>query len=194
VARPKPPAPPAPPVPPVQVGDPPPSEVKFFGVKGDKREPGAPVEVQKKPRLPRQEEGQDVQPAKVRKEPRRVFRIVKPSPTEPPSSPKPSPPKPPSSPKPPPEPPPSPKPPPEPPPSGKVSDEEEQNAKRLLTIAETLETMPGAWKDDAIKAYENVVKSFPETAAAGVAKKALLRLRGAKAPAGDSAAGSKKTP
>ena len=54
--------------------------------------------------------------------------------------------------------------------------------------------MPGAWKEDAIKAYENVVKAFPETAAAGAAKKALRRLRGAKAPAGDSSAGSKKAP
>ena len=196
VARPAPPAPPAPPVPPVQVGDPAPSEVKFFGVKGDKREAGAPVEVRKKPRLPRQGEGKDVPPAKVRKEPRRVFRIVEPPPPEPPPSPKPSPEKPPPSPKPSPEkPPPSPKPSPEkPPPSGKASDEDEQNAKRLLIIAETLETMPGAWKEDAIKAYENVVKSFPETAAAGVAKEALLRLRGAKAPAGESSAGSKKTP
>jgi len=199
VARPK---PPAPPVPPVQVGDPPPSEVKFFGVKGDKRGAGAPVEVQKKPRLPRKGEGKAVPPAKVRKEPRRVFRIVKPSPGKPspgkpsPEKPKPPPTKPPSSPKPPPtKPPSSPKPPPtKPPPSGKASDEDEQNAKRLLIIAETLETMPGAWKEDAIKAYENVVKSFPETAAAGAAKEALLRLRGAKAPAGDSSGGSKKTP
>jgi len=162
---PEPPAAPVPPVPPVQAGDVAPSEVKFFGVKGDKREAGASVEVRKKPR--------------------RIIRIVKPSPETPPSSPKPAPEKPPSSPKPSPE---------KPPPSGKASDEDEQNAKRLLIIAETLETMPGAWKEDAIKAYENVVKSFPETAAAGAAKKALRRLRGAKAPAGDSSAGSKKAP
>ncbi len=157
VSRPKPPAPPVPPVPPVptvQAGDVAPSEVKFFGVKGDKREAGASVEVRSKPR--------------------RIISVVKPSPEKPPSSPKPSPEK--------------------PPPSAKVSDEDEQNAKRLLIIAETLATMPGAWKEDAIKAYENVVKSFPETTAAGTARKALRRLRGAKAPAGDSSAGSKKTP
>ncbi len=167
-----PPKPPAPSVPPAQAGDKPPSEVKFFGVKGDKRETGTPVEAPKKPR---------VTPKPTPKKPRVT---PKPSPKKPRVTPTPTPKKPRVTPKPTPKTPPAPKP----------SAEAEQNAKRLLTIAETLETMPGSWQEDAIKAYENVVKSFPGTTAAGLAKKALLRLGGAKSPTGDSSPPPKKTP
>ncbi|KPK43319.1 MAG: hypothetical protein AMK72_13470, partial [Planctomycetes bacterium SM23_25] len=75
-----------------------------------------------------------------------------------------------------------------------VTPQDEQNAKRLLTIAETLATMPGAWAEDVIKAYENVVTSYPGTAAAVTAEKALQRLRGAKPPTGNSSGPPEKTP
>jgi len=80
-----------------------------------------------------------------------------------------------------------------PPAVARPSAEDEQNAERLLTIAETLETMPGAWEEDAVKAYANVVASYPGTAAARVAAKALKRLGGVKPAAGDTAP-PKKTP
>jgi len=153
---------PTPPVPPVQTGgDKPPSEVKFFGVKGDKRDDGSPVEVSKKPPV-----------------------TPRPAPKKPPVTPRPAPKKPPVTPRPAPKKPPAPKP----------SPEDEQNAKRLLIIAETLETMPGAWEEDTIEAYENVVKSYPGTAAANVAAKTLKRLRGAKPPAAAPSPTPKKTP
>jgi len=183
VGQPKPPTPPTPPVPPVQTGgDKPPSEVKFFGVKGDKRDPGSPVEAPKKP------------PVTPRPTPKRPPSTPKPTPKKP-VAPEPTPKKPPVAPKPAPKtPPPTPKPAPEEPPAPEPSPEDEQNAKRLLTIAETLETMPGAWEEDTVKAYENVVTSYPGTAAAKVAAKALKRLGGAKPPAADPSPTPKKTP
>jgi len=178
------PKPPTPPVPPVQTGgDKPPSEVKFFGVKGDKRDDGSPVEVLKKP------------PVTPKPTPKKPLVTPRPTPKKPPVTPKPTPKKPPVTPKPTPKKPPvTPRPAPKKPPAPKPSPEDEQNAERLLTIAETLETMPGAWEEDTIKAYENVVKSYPGTAAAKVAAKTLKRLRGAKPPAAAPSSTPKKTP
>jgi len=175
---------PTPPVPPVSHGDKPPSNVEFFGVKGDKRGDGTPVELTTTP------------PSKPQPMPKKPPATPQPTPKTPPAKPKPTPKTPPTTPKPTPaKPPTTPEPAPKkPPPAPKPSAQDEQNAKRLLTIAETLETMPGAWDEDTIKAYENVVTSYPGTAAAKVAAKVLKRLRRTKPPAGSASPGPKKTP
>ena len=172
---------PVPPVPRAPNGETLPSEVKFFGVKGEKRENGSPVEVPERPRPKPKPKTPPATPKPVTKKPPTT---PKPKPKTPPAKPKPAPETPPATPEPPPE---------KPPAVAGPSAEDEQNAKRLLTIAETLETMPGAWEEDAVKAYANVVSSYPGTAAAKVAAKALKRLGGVKPPAGD-AAPPEKTP
>ncbi|MFO8012741.1 MAG: protein kinase [Phycisphaerae bacterium] len=52
----------------------------------------------------------------------------------------------------------------------------ERSARAALAGARRLEDRPGAWRDDIVRAYRNVVTFYPETAAAEEAEKALERL------------------
>ena len=65
--------------------------------------------------------------------------------------------------------------------SGQLSDAE-KSAQIALKGAKNIEAMPGAWREDIIKSYRNIIAFYPDTQAAAEADQALDRLRRA-APA-----------